>query len=80
MFRLPSLKASVERLTELELGLAAELAAWKDAKHPLTLTEAQWDVGFLERGRAALHHARDSLALAVKRLREDQRAPGRRQG
>jgi hypothetical protein len=41
MIQLPSLKARVARLTELEKGLAADLAAWKDAEHPLTEMERQ---------------------------------------
>ena len=69
MFQLSSLKARVERLTQLEKGLAA----WEGAKHPLTIMEREWYVGFLKQAHAAVRSARDSLALAVKRLESDAR-------
>jgi hypothetical protein len=76
MFQLSSLKARVERLTQLEKGPSAELAAWEGAKHPLTLIEREWYVGFLKQAHAALRSARDSLALAVNRLEFDARTKG----
>jgi hypothetical protein len=64
-------RGACERLAELQEGLAAESSAWLGAKHPLTVKERQWYVGFLEQARAALRNARDSLAMAVKRLELD---------
>ena len=77
MIGLPQLKARVERQTALEMRLAAELAAWEDAKHPLTEMERQRYVGFLEQARAALRNARDLLAMAVKRPEFDARTEAR---
>ena len=54
MIQLPGIKVRLVRVEKLVKGLAAELAAWKDAKHPLTLMERQWYVGFLEQAQAAV--------------------------
>ena len=77
MIQPPHIKARIERLKELMLGLAKEVSAWKDREGPLSPLERRRCLDGLRNVIASLDDARHALAVAFA-VQSGGVGPGRR--